>query len=99
MGREGKPRFRFTRVLVINGPLSLLISLFTYSIVPGATLRDLGRYLAAAFTYSFCIGCLAHGLMPYLWAWSLPKRALVRRSLASVALTLIAAVGCFLASV
>lgn len=47
----------------------------TYSISNDAKPADVLRYFFTAFVYAFSIGCLAHGVMAYPWAWSMSKPA------------------------
>jgi two-component system sensor histidine kinase AlgZ len=97
MGQGLKHKFKIKRVLYTNTPLAAVIALLTYTMSSGTRPVDLLRYFFVAFVYSFFIGCLAHGAMPYIWAWSMPKRPLVRRSVAAVALTVLASAGCLVA--
>ncbi len=94
MGNRFTHKFKWKRVLLTNVALALVIAVFTYSLTNDATLADAVRYFCTAFVYSISIGCLTHGLMPYLWAWSVSKPAVFGWPLAAVALTVLAAVGC-----
>jgi len=99
MGNRFTHKFKWKRVLLTNAPLALTIAVFTYSISKDAKPADIPRYFFIAFVYAFSTGCLAHGFMPYLWAWSLSKPALLKWPLAGAALTLLAALGCSFAGV
>ena len=94
MGNRFTHKFMWKRVLLTNAPLALIIAVSTYSVSNDAKPADVLRYFFTALVYALSIGCLAHGLMPYLWAWSMSKPALLSRSLATVVLTLLAALGC-----
>ncbi|MEO8127702.1 MAG: sensor histidine kinase [Bryobacteraceae bacterium] len=90
-------KFKWKRVLLVNTPLALIIAGFAYTVSNDAKPQDVLRYFCIALVYSFSIGCLAHGLMPYLWAWSLSKPPLQKWPLAGLALILLSALGCLFA--
>ncbi len=94
MGNRFTHKFKWKRVLLTNAPLALIIAVFTYSLSNDARPADVVRYFCTAFVYSLSIGCLAHGLMPYLWAWCMSKPPLLSWPLAAVGLTVLAALGC-----
>jgi sensor histidine kinase YesM len=92
-----KHKFKVKRVIFTNAPISLLVALIAYFASSEAKPIDILRYFCTAFVYAFSIGCLAHGLMPYLWAWSMSKQPRVKWPLAALALISVAAVGCLFA--
>src|SRR3954471_22089942 len=93
-----KHKYDWRKVAYPNLLLALILPLLHLLFGTNVTWRQLATDFSTALVYSFCIGSLAHLVMPNLWAWARYRRRAIQIPLAAFALITIAAIGTFAAS-